>query len=451
MIYLISVIVVLGVLIFVHELGHFLAARAMGVAVIRFSFGLGPKTPLAVKVGETEYCLSWIPFGGYVKMAGHDEEGAAADLEGGMDPEVAAVPPERRFESKSRLARAFIFSAGVAMNALFAVLVYGFMAWQYGVPRDTTVTVGEVRPIDLPMGAGGLRAIAAGDRIVAINDDTVSGWGDIEMALLTTNETPVRIAVAGRSEPVLVDVPLSRQADRQAVIEALVPAHPPVLGQLVPGEPAQRAGLLPGDRIVRAGGDTVPSWERFVPVVEAHPGSRIVVAYERAGAVDSVTVTPRAVRVAAGDTSRTVGKIGASVHFEIRHFGVLGSVGQGVRRTGEAAGLVLFTIKGLILGRLSPRDIGGPILIGQLSGQAAQLGVRYFLDFLALFSVNLAVLNLLPIPVLDGGHLMFLLIESVRRKPLSVESRQRWMTVGLVVVLLLMVLALYNDVMRLFQ
>ena len=337
------------------------------------------------------------------------------------------------------------------MNALFAVLVYGFMAWQYGVPRDTTVTVGEVRPAELPLGAGGLRAIAPGDRIVAINDDTVSGWAEIEMALLTTSETPVRIGLAGRPEPVLIDVPLARQAERQAVIEALVPAHTPVLGPLVPGEPAQRAGLLPGDRIVRAAGDTVPSWERFVPIVEAHPGSPIVVAYERAGAVESVTVTPRAVRVAAGDSSRTVGKIGAAVHFEIRRFGLLGSLGQGVRRTGEAAGLVLFTIKGLILGQLSPRDIGGPILIGQLSGQAAQLGVRYFLDFLALFSVNLAVLNLLPIPVLDGGHLMFLLIESVRRRPLSVESRQRWMTVGLVVVLLLMVLALYNDVMRLFQ
>jgi regulator of sigma E protease len=315
------------------------------------------------------------------------------------------------------------------------------------------------------MGAGGLRALQPGDRIVAINDDTVGGWGDIELALLTTVETPVRIAVAGRAEPVLLDIPLARQSERQQAIEALIPAHEPVLGALTPGGVAVDAGLRPGDRILRAAGDTVPSWEKFVPILERHPGRTLTIVFQRDGVVDSLSLTPRAVdapRQARVDEAvdsagfaavgpRKVGRIGSSVHFEIQQFGPLGAVGQGVRRTAQAAGLVLFTVKGLILGQLSPKDIGGPILIGQLSGQAAQLGLRYFLDFLALFSVNLAVLNLLPIPVLDGGHLVFLLIEGVRRKPLSIEARQRFMTVGLVIVLALMVLAIYNDVMRLFQ
>src|SRR3989304_8011531 len=155
-----AVIVVLGVLIFVHELGHFLAARAMGVAVIRFSFGLGPKTPLAAKWGETEYCLSWIPVGGYVKMAGlEDEGGSAGGLEGGVDPEIAAVPKERHLENKGRLARAFIFSAGVAMNVLFALVVYAFLAWRYGTPRADTVMVGDVAASTLPLGAGNLASL----------------------------------------------------------------------------------------------------------------------------------------------------------------------------------------------------------------------------------------------------------------------------------------------------
>jgi regulator of sigma E protease len=448
---LLALIVVLGVLIFVHELGHFLAARAMGVAVIRFSFGLGPKTPLAVKWGETEYCISWIPFGGYVKMAGHDDEGPSGKLEGGEDPEVAAVPKERHLESKSRPARALIFSAGVIMNLLFAFVVYTFMAARYGVVRDTTVTILEVRADQLPLGAGPVSSLRPGDRIVTINDDTVTGWEAIQRAIMLSEETPVRIGVAGRAEPVLVDVPLSRQEQRAAVLRALVPAVEPVIGVVVPGEQADSAGLRRGDRVLTAGGDTMVAWQRLVAAIEAHPEQPLPLVIQRAGAIETVTVRPRAERVTRNDSTLRVGKIGTQPFYELERFGFGGSIREGVRRTGAAAGEIVFVLKGLVLGRISPRDIGGPILIGQLSGQAARLGLEQFLGFMALFSVNLAILNLLPIPVLDGGHLMFLLIEGVRRKPLSVEARQRWMTVGLVLVLMLMVLAVYNDVMRLFQ
>lgn len=449
--YIIGLLVVLGVLIFVHELGHFLAARAMGVAVIRFSFGLGPKTPLAVKWGETEYCISWIPFGGYVKMAGMEDEGASAGLEGGADPEIAAVPPERHLENKSRPARALIFSAGVAMNLLFAVFAYAVIAWRYGTPQVDTVMVGDIAAADLPLGAGNVASLKPGDRIIRVGGDTVTTWEQIVLGLYAAPDGPVAIEVAGRDEPVLVEVPKSRRGDRQALIRAIEPGVEPVIGDIVPGQPADSAGIRPGDRIITAGGDTVASWQRLVRVIEANPGRPVVMTVQRGGAIESLTVTPRPTRVPGEDSALTVGKVGAGPFIATQRYGLGASMTYGVQATGAAAGEVLFTLKGLILGRLSPRDLGGVILIGQLSGQAARRGIRALLDLMALLSVNLAVLNLLPIPVLDGGHLLFLGIEAVRRKPLSVEARQRWMSIGLVLVLLLMVLALYNDVARLIQ
>ena len=448
MIYVLSAVIVLGVLIFVHELGHFLAARAVGIYVIRFSFGLGPKTPLAVKLGETEYCLSWVPFGGYVKMAGAEDD-TPGQLEG--EREDAHVPPERTFDHQPLAARIFVISAGVLMNVVFAVIVYTVLAWHYGVARDTTVTVGEVHAGQLPLGATGLGALAPGDRILRINGDSMTGWSDVTRALMTAERTPLRIDVAGRAQPLFADVPLGDQDDRQAIVAALVPAHPPVIGEVIAGDPAARGGLRQGDRVLRAAGDTVTSWEEFVTVIQAHPAAPLPLVVQRDSATMSLTVTPRAEAHAATAPSRTIGWIGVAPYRRVTRFGLVGSVREGFAETEDAAGLVVFTLKNLVLGRLSPKDIGGPILIGEASGEAAKLGIGAFLDFMALFSVNLAVLNLLPVPVLDGGHLLFLFIEGVRRRPLSVELRQRWMTVGLVLILMLMALALYNDVMRLVR
>jgi regulator of sigma E protease len=455
-----AAIVVLGVLIFVHELGHFLAAKSVGIAVLRFSFGLGPKTPLAWKVGETEYCLSWIPFGGFVQMAGAMDDEAAA-LEG--EREDAHVPVERTFDAKPLLARVWVISAGVLMNTVFAVAVYALLAGMYGVATDPSTTVAAVRTESLPRGAAPLATLLPGDRIVRINGDTMTGWGDIEEALLTSETTPIRIEVAGRTEAVLVDVPLREQADRVALVRALTPRHEPVIGEVLAGYPAAAAGLLPNDRILVAGTDSITAWEQFVRAVERSPDQPLFVVVRRAGADVEVTVTPRAVEVAGRDSAaapdgdgfvsvrRTVGRIGVAPYFPVEHFGVVGSLGQGVRRAADAGGLVLFTLKGLVTGALSPRDLGGPILVGQLSGEAARLGPEAFLGFMALFSMNLAVLNLLPIPVLDGGHLVFLAIEGVRRRPLSVEQRARLTRIGFVVLVGIMLLALTNDITRVVQ
>ena len=445
-------VIVIGILIFVHELGHFLAAKAVGIAVLRFSFGLGPRTPLGVRIGETDYCLSWVPFGGYVKMAGLEEEGAPGAVEGGPSPEAAQVPRERTFDAKPLWARVFVILAGVTMNAVFAVAVYGALAGAYGVAEDNSVTVGRVDSTLIPMGAAQLATLRTGDRITRINGEPMSGWRAIERALLLTPDSRITMNVAGRTAPILLDVARSDEKARAALVNALEPWHEPVIGEVAPGQPAAAAGVLAGDRIDSAGGEATPSWERLVRVIERSPGRPLRLVVRRAGRDTALMVTPRATDVAepAGG-KRTVGRVGFWLHVPVRRFDLLGAVGQGFQRAADAGGLVLFTLKGLVTGQVSAREIGGPILVGQLSGEVARLGLEPFLSFLALFSINLAILNLLPIPVLDGGHLVFLLVEGLRGRPLSLEQRQRLTQIGFFVLVGIMVLALANDFLRLFR
>jgi regulator of sigma E protease len=442
-------IVIIGVLIFVHELGHFLAAKSVGIAVLRFSFGLGPRTPIGIRIGETDYCLSWIPFGGFVKMAGLEEEGAPAAMEGGS--QEVEVPRERTFDAKPLWARVFVILAGVTMNAVFALLIYSVIARAYGSPVDTTVTVGAVDSTALPLGASALATLKPGDRILRINGTPMASWRGIQQELYTAPGTRITIEVAGRSSPLLLDVPRSEKRARASLIGALAPWHEPVIGEVVSGRPAEAAGLQPGDRVDSAGGEAVPSWERMRGAIERSAGRPLPLVVARGGREVHVEVTPQATeqRDPATGKNRTVGTIGVGP--VLRRFGLIGSVGQGFRQTVGAGGLILFTLKGLVTGQVSVRDIGGPILVGQLAGEVARAGLQTFLAFVALFSINLAILNLLPIPVLDGGHLLFLVIEGVRKRPVSLEQRQRFTQIGFFVLVAIMALALGNDVLRLFK
>jgi len=445
-------IIVIGVLIFVHELGHFLAAKAVGIAVLRFSFGLGPRTPIGVQIGETDYCISWIPFGGYVKMAGLEDEGAPGGLEGARQEH--AVAPERTFDAKPLWARIVVILAGVAMNALFAVALYVIVARAYGVRFDPTVTVGAVDAARLPMGAGGLRSLRPGDRIARINGDSVSSWDDVLQALLTAPGSRITIEVAGRSTPILVDVSRSDEAARDSLAGALEPWHEPIVGTVVSGLPAAQVGLRQGDRIVMAGGHAVPSWEVLVGIIEGSAGKPLELEVRRGGQELRLTPTPRATRtrdLSTGET-RVVGRIGIGApSLPSRPLGWLAATKVGLGQTARAGGLILFTLKGLFTGAVSVREIGGPILVGQMSGEVVQRGLDYFLSFIALFSINLAILNLLPIPVLDGGQLVFLLVEGVRGRPLSLEQRQRLTQIGFFILVGIMALALANDFLRLFH
>jgi regulator of sigma E protease len=443
-------IFVLGVLIFVHELGHFLAAKAVGIAVPRFSIGFGPATPLKFRRGETEYVVAWFPLGGYVKMASKEEQEAMAGVEGGaLDRDF---PPEQLFESKSLPARVFVISAGVVMNMLFAWLVYAGLAAVYGRAEDPTTTIGRVEVEGLPPAAQPLAAVPRGTQVIRVNGDTMTSWQQIMLAVTDPTSDRVRFDFAGGLDPVILPIRGTDMEARVAVATAIRPAWDPVAGAITPGFPADAAGLEPGDRLLAIDGDTVYGWYDIPPRVEPRAGDTLTLTVQRGPEVFQREVVPEAHTVPRGGEAHTVGQIGFGVpELEIVRvrFGLGGAVVEGATRTWANVELVLFTLKGIIFGDISAREVGGPVLIGQMSGQVARAGLVALFTFMALLSVNLAILNLLPIPVLDGGHLVFLAIEGVRGRPLSLQARVRLTQLGMVMLLALMALVFTNDIVRL--
>lgn len=356
---ILAFIVVLGVLIVVHELGHFVTAKMAGIAVPRFSIGLGPKV-WGIKFGETEYVLSALPLGGYVKMAGMGEEEALERIEGG--PTDVDVPPEQRFDSKSLPARAVVISAGVVMNFIFAVFAFSGIAKYEGTPI-------------------------------------------------------------------------------------------PLVGEVVAGSPAEEAGVVPGDLIVAVDGQRMDDWFEFVTYVRPRPGDEITLTIQRGeGQFELPTRIARIVEIdsISGDSS-VYGQIGVGIDPEKgrKPLSLGEAVVSGTTQSARVAVLIVDYIGQLITGEASARDLGGPILIGQLSGRAARQGPITLIRFMALLSVHLAVLNLLPIPILDGGHLVFLAIEAVRGRAVSLQARARWSQLGFILILALMVWVITADVLRL--
>jgi regulator of sigma E protease len=445
---LLSLIIVLGVLIFVHELGHFLVAKAVGIQVLRFSLGFG-RPVLAWKRGETEYWVSWIPLGGYVKMAGLEEEGMAGELEGGKTD--VAIDPERTFDKKPLWARMAVILAGVTMNILLAFFIYTGLAAFSGVPVRSTTQVDTVLSRMLPPGTEALASLRRGDQIVRLNGDTVKSWTDLQTGLLRIDSVAV-LEVAGRAEPIRVRVPSDTASRIRLVSWGLLPQAPARLGLVFPGEPGARAGLKTGDVVVRAAGDTIRSWNDLLLKFWYNPGKPVPLTVVRSGKLVELTVTPTP-KTDEDSTSarpRPYGFIGAEGDFPEtkERLPITTSFRVGALQTARQIGLVVASVKRLVFGEASVKELGGPIMIAQVSGQAVRLGIDRFLMFIAFFSVSLAVLNLLPIPVLDGGHAMFLLIEAIRRKPLSPQLRLRLTQVGMLIVLAIMVLAISNDVIR---
>jgi regulator of sigma E protease len=443
-----AVAVVLGVLIFVHELGHFAAAKAVGVQVLRFSIGFGPPI-VQWRRGETAYWLAWVPLGGYVKLATLEEEGPAGAIEGRVTG--VAIDPQRVIERKPMWARLLVMVAGVTMNMLLAFAIYFGLAATVGSPELATTQIDSVTVAALPPGAEPLAALRFGDRVVRLNGDTVRTWNDLLDGIID-GPTDLSFEIAGRPEPLRVRLRDGSLRTRQQLAQALVRLEPPRLGLLEPGRPAIRAGLKPGDLILRADGDTIRSWNDVLHTVWRSPGKPIRFDVLRDGTVLQITVVPetRTETDTASPRPPSYGAIGAgqdppTVHVRER---LDRAAVTGFQETVTRTRIVLGFLRGLVLGQMSARDVGGPILVGQISGQVARLGLDWFLTFMAFFSVNLAILNLLPIPILDGGQILFLLIEAVRRKPLSVQLRMRLTQIGFALLLGIMALALANDVLR---
>jgi len=465
---LIPTIILLGGLIFIHELGHFWAAKLVDIEVKRFSIGLGPVI-WSRTWGETEYALSAIPLGGYVKMGGMADE-VMDRVEGGSEPPGGdgddppdgveaepAVPREpgpRDFDGKPLWARAFVISAGVAMNFIFAFVAYVAIAGLWGVGYPATSRVGVVSAELLPPGTEAVAGIPNGASIERFGDLPIGNYIDLRDAIMETPAGPVVISLSGPESSLTVNLPAD-PLERGRFFAAIQPFIAPIIGQLESGGPAERGGLETGDEIISFNGMELSSWVDFVAAVEPRGGQRVEIGVIRDG-----TTLVRAVELESEDKRAPSGEMREG----IGHFGVFSEPGETVNdrlslgaaieagwlMTVNSTLLILTFLRDLFTGQTSPRDVGSIVTIGSFSGQAAEQGIEVFLGFMAIFSINLAVLNLLPIPVLDGGHLVFLAIEGIRGKALSLEQRLRWSNVGLVVLMFIMVWALGNDFLRVF-
>ncbi|MGH7335407.1 MAG: RIP metalloprotease RseP [Candidatus Rokuibacteriota bacterium] len=441
----VSFIVVIGVLILIHELGHFIMARLAGVGVERFSIGFGPVL-LRWRGKETEYCLSVIPMGGYVKMVGEENP-----LEGGGS---STADPAKAFATKPLWARFLIVFAGPGMNFVLAAVIFAIVLATVGRPV-WPAAVGKVAE-----GGPAAAALKSGDLIVRVNDEAVRSWEDVERMVASSGGRPLQLVVkrAGVEQTLALTPrhavtrdPIFKEP-RDAWEIGAGPQLTPQIGIVNGGSPAERAGLRSGDVVLAVAGETVFTPEDLMLAIQKRPGLTFDLTIERDGQPQTVSVTAerKMDRTPTGEEVQ-VGRIGVSIVTRtVRYepYSPLAAAWYGTARTWD---MTVVTVKGLwkiVSRQIDSSNIGGPIQIASEAGRQAQEGFGSLALFTAIISVNLAVLNLLPVPMLDGGHLLFFLIEAVRGRPLSLKKREAAQQLGFVLLVLLMVFALYNDLVR---
>ncbi len=445
----IAFLVAIGVLISVHEFGHFWVARRLGVKVLRFSVGFGkPLWSRRAGADQTEYVIAAIPLGGYVKMV-DEREG-----------EVAPEDLPRAFNRQRLAVRTAIVAAGPLFNLAFAVLAY-WLLFVSGIEGLRPV-VGAVDPGSVVAEAG----LRAGDEIVAVEGRATATWEAASFALMDAlvGGEETRLAVRderGREAQLVLHTPEGhRYLDGGRLLEKLglhpwQPTLPAVIEQVLPGGAAERAGMRPGDRVVAAGGEPVADWRGWVEYVRARPGIAFDVEVHRAGSRLTLMLTPESVPDGEGGARGRIGaqaRVPADLFEGMRaehRYGPVEAVGEAVRKSWNMATLMVTMLGKMVIGEASLDNISGPISIAEYAGRTASIGLTPFLSFLALISISLGVLNLLPIPLLDGGHLMYYLIELVKGSPVSEAFEIAAQRVGIAVLLLLMGLAFYNDLARL--
>lgn len=371
-------------------------------------------------------------------------------LEGGETEEE--FPPDRMFENKPLGARIMVISAGVIMNAIFACIAYAGLALVYGHYVDPTTTLAGVETEALPGSANDLADVPFGTKILRINGDTVEWWQDVLEAVVNPTTERLRFDFADGVDPVILDIPGTEMETRIAVATAMLPLLEPRVSAVVAGQPAAAGGMEDNDLFLRAAGDTVRTWSDIIRVVEANAGDTVPITVLRNGAPVDLAIVPAEQSIQDPQTGeiRQRGRIGIERARARVRYGIGNALVWGVQESWNRAWLVLYTLKGIVVRDISPREIGGPILIGQVSGQFARAGFDALISFMAFLSVNLAILNLLPIPVLDGGHLVLLFMEGIRGKPISLALRIRLTQIGLFLLLGIMVLVVANDLLRVF-
>lgn len=444
---IVSFLVALLILVSIHEFGHFYVARRCGVKVHRFSIGFGKVLWSWRDKQGTEYAFAALPLGGYVKM---------------LDEREGDVLPEERhlaFNNKTVWQRIAIVAAGPLANLVLAILLFWILLLQG--QRDLIPVIDSVAPGSIAAQAG----LEKGQEILEVDGELTPTWQALNKALLNRlgESGPIRFKVAYpdshfnyESQADLVGW-LRDAADPDPIaglgITLFLPRIPPVVGEVVAASPAEKAGLKTGDKILQVDDLKIDDWQIWVEYVRKHPGRALQVALERDAQILQITLIPESIE----ENGQHLGRVGVGVKaytipsemIRSYDYSIAGAFVAGVNKTWETSGFVLLSVKKLILGEISTKNLSGPITIAKVAGSSAESGLRSFIGFVALLSVFLAVFNLLPIPVLDGGHLFYYLIEVIKRKPVSDRVQMLGYQVGLFLVIGLSILALYNDIMRL--
>ncbi len=421
---LIYFLIVIGILVFVHEFGHFIMAKRAGVRVEKFSLGFGPKL-VGFKKGDTEYIISALPLGGYVKMAGENP-----------DEEPTGSPDE--FQSKSVWQRAKIAATGPLTNILFAFIVMPFV-FMIGAPVEGPAKVGYVEKGSPAERAG----FEAGDVIEKINGRKIRDWSRALTLIAVNPGTDVAVTIDRQGKMQTLTLRPAVATELKIGYSGLVPDMPVEVGGLMPGDPAEKAGIAVGDKIIAADSKTIYQRAQFSTIVQENKGKPINIIIERKGKRMEKQLEP-----IQKEGRYIVGILWKQP--EERKFGFLDSVELGFQKTIESVDLTYITLKKLLTFSISIKTLGGPVMIAQMSGQAAAMGLSAFLYLLAVISISLGILNLLPIPILDGGLILFLLIEAIRRKPLSRRTMEVAQSIGGAVLISLIAVVSYNDIMRAF-
>ncbi|MBF8300232.1 MAG: rseP [Acidobacteria bacterium] len=422
-----SFLFVLGVLVFVHELGHFMAARRLGVRVLTFSLGFGPKL-LKFRRGDTEYCVSIIPLGGYVKMAGESPD----------DPRTGS-PDE--FFSKTKWERFQILIMGPVMNILLAVVVMAVVLAQGAevpVYQDQPPVVGAVEPGSPAEEAG----IQRGDLILTVAGDQVDTWDDLFIAVGTRpdRDVPLTLRRAGQTQSVTVRTVAEGRFEVGNI--GVLPDINPIVASVIAGQAAERAGLKAGDIVLEVNGERMVTRPQLIDAISRNGGREIELTIQRDGQQQRIKATPEQ----RGDR----GMLGVFVSEPTRSFtpGPLEAIQLSVQRNIEFSGLIFRALGGLFTGETSPRQLMGPVAIAQLSGESAAVSWIALFTLMASLSLNLGLLNLLPIPVLDGGHILIMALEGVARRDFSMAVKEKLLMAGFVLLMMLMVTVIYNDLTR---
>ena len=429
---LISFIIVLGILIFIHELGHFALAKACGVGVEKFSLGFGPKL-IGIKRGETEYRISILPLGGYVKMVGE----AAGE----------SVSDELRMKSfthKPVWKRTLIVAAGPTMNLVLAIVllpVIFMIGIQLPVYLEKPAEIGYVVVGEPAQKAG----IQAGDTIVEFGGKEIRHWEDLLTQVAMSPSKKVELTLERGGEKIETAITPDASEETGAGYGGMYPPMKPVIGDVASGYPAREAGIKAGDTILSIDGLAIRHWAELEDVIHKS-GKKIKLHVLRDGKELTFEVMPKY------NEDAKVHLIGISRQdeLEVRQYGFTESVSKGVTTGVQMTGKLFVVIKGLVLGEYSLKTLGGPIMIAQVAGKAAESGISDVLSLVAFLSLQLGIINLFPIPVLDGGHIVFFGLEAIKGKPLSEKFMMVAQQVGIVLLIGLMVLVTWNDLYRIF-